>query len=308
MTPRIDAHQHFWVRREPFDHSWQDAPALAPIRRDFLPNDLKPLIDGVGIDRTVFVQTQHKLVENDFVLDLAQQHDWIEGVVGWVDLVSDECESQVEQYKDHPKFVGVRHVTHDEPDDDFIIRPDVLGGLGVLEKNRVPFDLLFYVKHLHHTTTLAKRFPALALVIDHLAKPEIKAGKLDPWRRQLQAAAEHPNVYCKLSGMVTEADWQNWRPGDLKPYVEIALEAFTPQRCMFGSDWPVCLLAAGYEQVYNALSECIATLSESEQDRILGGTAAQFYGLSWREATLVPLGKGRCERSGELNDKMIRTK
>lgn len=279
MPLKIDAHHHFWVRHEPFDHSWQDAPSLAPLRRNFLPADLKPLIDQVGIDRTVFVQTQHKLAENDFALDLAAKNPWIAGVVGWVDLASRDCEDQLLEYKDRPKFVGIRHVTHDEPDDDFIIREDVLRGLAVLEKHEVPFDLLFFVKHLQHAAVLARRLPDLRMVIDHLAKPEIKAGNLEPWLTHLRQAAHFPNIYCKLSGLVTEADWQTWQTADLRPYVEAALEHFGPERCMFGSDWPVCILAASYERVYNSFVECIGALSASEQDRILGGTAIEFYGL-----------------------------
>jgi L-fuconolactonase len=276
---KIDAHQHFWARREPFDHSWQDAPQLAPLRRDFLPEDLRPLIAETGIDRTVFVQTQHKLAENDFVLGLAAQREWIAGIVGWVDLASPECERQLLDYEDRPKFVGVRHVTHDEPDDDFIVREDVLRGLAVLQKHDVPFDLLFHVRHLKHAATLARKLPDLRMVIDHLAKPEIKAGKMEPWRALIREAAGFPNIFCKLSGMVTEADWERWKPSHLKPYVEVALEAFGPERCMFGSDWPVCILAAPYGDVYNALAACIADLSLSERDRVLGGTAAGFYGL-----------------------------
>jgi L-fuconolactonase len=171
-------------------------------------------------------------------------------------------------------------VTHDEPDDDFIIRDDVIRGLKVLEKHEVPFDLLFHVRHLHHAATLARRLPYLRMVIDHLAKPEIGAGRVEPWRTQFQEAARFSNIYCKLSGMVTEADWENWKPDDLKPYVEVALDAFGPERCMFGSDWPVCILAGTYEEVYNALLECIGSLSESEKSRILGGTAAEYYGLN----------------------------
>ena len=154
----------------------------------------------------------------------------------------------------HPKFVGVRHMTHNEPDDDFIVREDVLTGLKVLEKHRVPFDLLFFVRHLHHAARLAQLFPGLPLVLDHMAKPMIKARRLDNWEASFRMAASYPNVYCKLSGMVTEADWKAWKPADLKPYVEIALSAFGPDRCMFGSDWPVCELAASYGEVLRRAS------------------------------------------------------
>jgi L-fuconolactonase len=275
----IDAHQHFWQHSQPFDYAWQDAPALAPIRRDYLPEDLQPLIGQVGVDRTIFVQTQHNPAENRWALNLAQRHDFIAGIVGWVDLASEQCEAQLLEFKDDPKFVGIRHVTQDEPDDDFIVRPDIIRGLKVLQRHGVPFDLLFFVKHLKHAATVARELPNLPLVIDHLAKPRIKEGLLDDWIDNFRAAAQFPNVYCKLSGMVTEADWQDWRPADLKPYVETALECFGSDRCMFGSDWPVCELAATYEEVYAALVAAIGPVSETERSAIFGGTAAQFYGL-----------------------------
>ncbi len=252
---------------------------MAPIRRDYLPADLAPLISEVGVDKTVFVQTQHHVAENRWVLGLAEESDFIVGVVGWVDLVSEQCEEQLLEFKDHPKFVGIRHVTQDEPDDDFIVRPEVIRGLKVLEKHKVPFDLLFYVKHLKHATTLARELPELPMVIDHLAKPRIKEQVTEDWIDNLKAAAEFPNIFCKLSGMITEADWENWKPADLKPYVEPALEAFGPERCMYGSDWPVCELAGTYRQVHSALVEVLGPLSESENAVIFGGTATKFYGL-----------------------------
>ena len=277
--PTIDAHQHFWQLDQPFDYGWLDAPDKQPIRRDYLPVDLKPHLEATGIDNSVFVQTQHNVEENRWVLQLAEENDFIAGVVGWVDLASEECEDQLLEFKDHPKFVGIRHITQDEPDDDFIVRPEVIRGLQVLEKHRIPFDLLFYTKHLKHAVTLSNELPELPMVIDHLSKPEIAAGRIDEWRVDLQAAAKFPNVFCKLSGMITEADWSNWQPGDLKPYVDVALEAFGPQRCMYGSDWPVCELAGSYEQQHAALVECLGGLSESETAQIFGTTASAFYGL-----------------------------
>jgi L-fuconolactonase len=231
------------------------------------------------VRRSVFVQTQHNVEETRWVLGLAERHPFIAGVVGWVDLASPACEQQVLELRRHPKFVGVRHVTQDEPDDDFIVRPDVLRGLRVLEKHGVPFDLLFYVRHLQHAATLARELPALPMVIDHLAKPRIKEGRTDDWRPHLKAAAAFPNVYCKLSGLVTEADWRHWTAADLRPYVHAALECFGPGRCMFGSDWPVCELAAPYERVHAALIEALGPLSASERAAIFGGTARCFYDL-----------------------------
>lgn len=278
MPFTIDAHQHFW-QLDRFDYRWLDAPNLAPIRRSFLPEDLKPELDAAGIDRCIFVQTQHNTEENRWVLDLAAAHPFIAGVVGWVDLASPACEEQVLALKDQPKFVGVRHVTQDEPDDDFIVRADVLRGLKVLAKHGVPFDLLFYVKHLRHAVTLAKMLPDLPMVIDHLGKPRIAERRTADWIDHFRAAGRHPNLYCKLSGMITEADWLHWQPADLKPYVQTALEAFGPERLMFGSDWPVCLLAGTYRQVVEALNEALGPISAAERARLFGATAAKFYRL-----------------------------
>lgn len=280
MSHVIDAHQHFWQLGR-FKYEWLNAPKLAKIKRDFLPADLKTVMDEVRVERAIFVQTQHNLDENRWVLKLAEEHKFIAGVVGWVDLASPKCEEQLLEFKDQAKFVGVRHVVHDEPDDDFIVRPDVLRGLKVLEKHEVPYDLLFYVKHLKHVPTIVKACPDLRLVIDHLAKPLIKDQRTDGWIDDLRAAAKFPNVFCKLSGMVTEADWEKWKPTDLRPFVEEAIECFTPQRLMYGSDWPVCLLAGSYRQVFEALVEVLAPLtSESERQAIFSDTARKFYRLS----------------------------
>ena len=275
----VDSHQHFWQLSQPFDYGWLNAADKAKIRRDFLPEHLEPLIRAADVERTVFVQTQHNVAENRWALDLAEKNDFMAGVVGWVDLASPDCERQLLEFKDHPKFVGVRHVTQDEPDDTFIDREDVIRGLKVLEKHGVPFDLLFYVKHLRHVPALARKLPNLPMVIDHLAKPEIKDLRLDNWLPHLQAAAAFPNIYCKLSGMITEADWRNWRATDLRPYVQAAIECFGPERCIFGSDWPVCELAGTYQQVINALREALGPISPADEAQIFGGTAARFYGL-----------------------------
>ena len=262
-----------------FDHSWQESDEHKPICKSFLPDDLEPHLKAKGIEKTVFVQTQHNVEENDWVLGLCEKYDWLAGVVGWLDLASDQCEAQIEKYKAMDKFLGVRHITQAEVDDDFIVSDPIFKGLSLLEKHDVAFDMLFFVKHLKHGATVAKKFPGLRLVIDHLAKPVIKNADMDGWKDHFIAAAKCPNVYCKLSGMVTEADWENWKPADLKPYVELALEHFGPERCMFGSDWPVCELAATYEEVFDALVECIGGLSDDEKSHVLGQTAIEFYRL-----------------------------
>ncbi|HTN74220.1 MAG TPA: amidohydrolase family protein [Pirellulaceae bacterium] len=274
----IDAHQHFW-QLDRFQYDWLNAPQLAKIRRDYLPADLQPLLATAGVQKSIFVQTQHNVAENRWVLELADQHDFIAGIVGWVDLASPACEEQLLEFKAHPKFLGVRHVTHDEPDDDFIVREEVLRGLQVLEKHQVPFDLLFYPKHLRHVPTIVRRCPNLPLVINHLAKPDIRSQSMDGWRDDFQRASRFPQVHCKLSGMVTEANWETWHSSDLIPYVQQALESFGPERCMFGSDWPVCELAGSYSRVYHGLLEALGPLSEHERNAILGDTAARFYGL-----------------------------
>ena len=276
----IDSHQHFWDRSlSQFDNSWQENAGLEKICRSFLPDDLLPLCQAAGVERTVVVQTQHNIDENLWALALCEQNELVAGVVGWVDLASDECESQLLPFVDDPNFVGIRHVAQDEPDPDFIIREDVSRGLAVLEKYAIPFDLLFYTQHLKHAATVARRFPNLPLVIDHLSKPNIKSGQLQPWQDDLAAVAACENVHCKLSGMVTEADWINWSVNDLRPFASKAIELFSPDRVMFGSDWPVCNLAATYQQVVETARELVADLTENEQAKIFGGTATKFYKL-----------------------------
>lgn len=275
----IDSHQHFWKLDSPFHYDWLKTPAHAPIHRDYLPEDLRVEMLRAGVDRSVFVQTQHNVEENRWALGLSEQYPWIAGVVGWIDLASDQCESQLTEFASDRRFVGVRHIVQDEPDENFIVGDAVLRGLKVLERHGVPFDLLFYTRHLRHVPALAAQLPTLPMVIDHLSKPEIGAGQIEPWRSDLRRAAEAPNVYCKLSGMVTEADWHAWKPADLKPYVDVALECFGPERCMFGSDWPVCELAASYSEVVQSLQEILSDLSETERALIFGWTAKQFYQL-----------------------------
>ncbi|MFQ3592439.1 MAG: amidohydrolase family protein [Gemmataceae bacterium] len=277
--PVIDSHQHFWQLSRPFDYRWLQSPDKQPIYRDYLPGDLEPYLRKCGIDFTVFVQTQHNLEENRWILALADQYPWIAGVVGWVDLASRHCEQQLHEMRQHSKFVGVRHIVQDEPDDDFLLRPEIMRGLRLLERFGLSYDLLLYTKHLKHAFTLGMAFPSLHLVIDHLAKPEIRLGRMDNWLPHLKNAAKCPNIYVKLSGMVTEADWKQWKPTDLKPYVHAALDLFGPQRCMYGSDWPVCELAATYEQQFAALNEILPPMDAEDRGWVFGETARKFYRL-----------------------------
>ena len=281
MAVVIDSHQHFWDRSvEGFDYSWHESEAMGPLRRDFMPDDLRPLMKQSGVDYSVVVQTQHTVEENRWALGLADEHSFIAGVVGWVDLASRDCGGQVDEFTAHDKFVGVRHITQDEVDDNFIISEPIVRGLKVLEKNGVPFDLLFYTQHLPHALPLARKVPDLPMVIDHLSKPHIRERRMDDWLDNMKAAASAENICCKLSGMVTEADWKNWQPNDLKPYVQAALELFGPDRLMFGTDWPVCTLAGTYQQVVDALNDALGPISDAERDAIFGGTATRFYGLA----------------------------
>ena len=278
-TTTVDAHHHLWRLGGKLDHGWLDGPGLEPIRRDFGPEDLLPLLRNEGIDRSIFVQTLADLDETRWALEQTETFSFIAGVVGWVDLQGRDCERRLEEFRGHPRFVGVRHVVHDEPDVDFLVRPKTLRGLRVLEAHSVPYDLLIRPEHLHHVPTLAQALPNLAMVIDHLAKPPIKSGRLDSWADSISRAASFPNVFCKLSGMVTEADHQAWNVEQLRPYVQTVLDLFGPDRLMFGSDWPVCELAASHGRVHQSARELLGALSETETAAIFGGTAARFYKL-----------------------------
>jgi L-fuconolactonase len=277
MTIAIDAHQHYWdVGR--FDYGWREQ-GLPALDRTFLPAELEPQLDAAGVARTILVQVLHSAQETEWMLRLADAHPTIAGVVGWVDLTldPDSLAAELERLRAEPRLVGIRHLVHDEPDDDWLAREDVGRGLAVLERLDVPFDLLLRPRHLRHVPRLSERLPRLRMVIDHIAKPEIASGKTEPWASELRAAAENPNVWCKLSGMVTEADRASWTAQDLAPYVETTLEAFGPERLMYGSDWPVCTLAASYDRVIDALLTVLGELDDATDTQLFGGSARAFY-------------------------------
>lgn len=274
---RIDAHQHFWNLQQ-FPHPWI-TPELKAIHRDFGPAELKPLLNRHGLDGCVLVQTFSSLEETRYFLSLATQQDFIRGVVGWVDLQDPAVGETVEALEDHPKLVGIRHVVHDEPDVDWLLRPAVRRGLAELARRRIPYDLLLRPPHLPAALALARELPELPLVIDHLAKPRIAQRGWDDWIGGMEQLASLPNVYCKLSGLITEASWSTWTPTDLQPYIHWAIEHFSPNRLMYGSDWPVCLLAGSYDQVVEALEANLSPLSASDRAKIWGETAVKFYGL-----------------------------
>ncbi|MCH6200756.1 amidohydrolase family protein [Aquiflexum sp. LQ15W] len=275
---RIDSHQHFW-KYNPKVHSWMNED-MNIIQRDFLPQDLKPLLDKAGIHGCVAVQASQTEEENDFLLSLASEHNSIEGIVGWVDLQSKDVSERIEFYTGHPKIKGFRHIIQDEPDIDFMLRPSFLNGISKLYEFGFTYDILIYPKHLPNAYTLAKSFPNQLFVIDHLAKPKIKEQEIKNWSRDIKKIASLENVHCKISGMVTEADWYNWKPENFTPYIETALEAFGVGRMMYGSDWPVCTLSSPYQNTYEIAKGFFSKLSEKEQEQIFGSNATLFYKLS----------------------------
>jgi L-fuconolactonase len=273
----IDSHQHFWqVGR--FEYPWM-SPELGVLYRDYLPEMLKPILKDCGVAKTVLVQASNSLSETDWLLSLADQHKFIAGVVGWVDLRDSGMAADLEVFCASRKFKGVRHLVESEPAEDWLVQPEVLRGLQTLEKHDVSYDLLVHTRHLKHVKTVAEACPQLRLVVDHMAKPPIASGEMAEWADALKEVAAYPNVSCKLSGLVTEADLTSWNVEDLRPFVEQALEFFGPQRMMFGSDWPVCLLAASYAQVLEAFQSLLRELSDEERGMIFGGNATKFYQL-----------------------------
>lgn len=274
---RVDSHQHFWSY-QPAQYPWIRADW--PLRRDFLPAHLAPLLQRARLDACVAVQARQSLDETRWLLGLAAQHPWIKGVVGWADLRNENLSDQLAAFVNNPRFVGVRHVVQDEPDNNFLLRPEFVRGIAELRFFDLAYDLLVYPQQLPAAIQLVKKFPRQRFVVDHIAKPRIKTGALSPWSEHIRALAQFPNVCCKLSGMVTEANWATWKTADFIPYFDVVLDAFTPRRLMYGSDWPVCLLAGSYEQVHDLAASGCAQLSASEQEWIFGKTATAFYRLT----------------------------
>ena len=274
---KLDAHQHFW-HYTPADYGWI-GPDMQVLQKDHLPPNLALLTKSVDIEGTVAVQARQSLAETEWLLNLAERYTLLRGVVGWVDLRSPDLRSQLERFSAHPKLVGVRHVVQDEPDDQFMLRDDFMRGIGLLADFNLTYDILIFARHLPIACELVKKFPNQPFVLDHIAKPLIKTGQITPWDADLRRLAALPNVYCKVSGMVTEANWSTWQPADFRPYLDVIFEAFGPARLMFGSDWPVCTVAGSYEQVVKLVADYIQQLSSTEQAQIWGETAQKFYGL-----------------------------
>lgn len=280
-TPVVDSHHHFWTPGR-YDYYWMTGPALDPIKQPFNPPELQPLLNAAGVDATVVVQTVPSVEETREFLQTAQDTPFVAGVVGWVDLTDPAVAETLAELQAGPGgefLVGIRHMVHDEQDAEWLLRTDVQFGLQAVAHAGLAYDLLLRPRELPAALEVTPAHPQMRFVVDHLAKPEIASGAIAGWAAMMERFREQPHVYCKLSGMVTEANWTSWTPEDLRPYVETVLDIFGPQRVMFGSDWPVSLLAAEYVQVKQALEAALPTLSPAEKAAVFGGNAIAFYQL-----------------------------
>lgn len=282
----IDAHQHFW-NLEKVAYPWLK-PEHGVLNRTFTPEELEPQLLAAGISGTVLVQAANGFEDTRSMLEQAQKHDWIKAVVGWIPLTEPEIATRaLEIFGVHPKFKGVRHLIHDEPDADYLLKPEVLATLEILAERGFTFDVVSVLpRHLELVTVVAAKIPKLKMVVDHLSKPPIKTGGWQPWADLLKAAGQFENVYAKISGLNTAADWENWNASHLEPYVDFAFQCFGAERLMFGSDYPVAILAGDYAQVWQETNVLLEKLAPDQKTQILGGTAASFYGFSSTEMGL----------------------
>jgi L-fuconolactonase len=286
---RIDAHQHFW-RYTPAEYEWIDE-SMSSLRRDFLPGDARREMDRAGIDACVAVQARQTLEETRWLLELAEADSFIAGVVGWVDLQAVDVAEDLEQFARHPKLVGVRHIVQSEPDDRFLLRPAFCRGISILEDLDLTYDILIYPKHLPAAIEFVSRFRTQRFVLDHAAKPEIRTGEIRRWETLIRELAQAQNVFCKISGLVTEADWTGWTSDDIRPYLDVAFESFGVHRLMAGSDWPVCTVAAGYDRTISLVERYLEGRPASERDAVMGGNAARFWRLPAGEPIATNLEK-----------------
>jgi L-fuconolactonase len=272
---RLDAHQHFW-KYSPEDYGWIN-DNMAGLRRDFLPQDLQPLLAAEGFDGSIAVQARQSLEETRWLLELAAHNEIVKGVVGWVDLRSPGLPAQLDQFAQDPKLVGVRHVVQDEPDDDFMLRSDFRRGIARLREYDLAYDILIYPRQFPAAIQLVREFSDQRFVLDHIAKPLIAEGRMDSWDRDIKELAQSENVCCKLSGMVTEARWHDWKTEDFAPYLDVVMNTFGPARLMIGSDWPVCAASAPYSRTMALVRDYIGSLTPDEQHSILGQCCSGFY-------------------------------
>ena len=273
---RIDSHQHFW-KFDPVRHAWIDS-SMQNIAKDFLPKDLKPLLETNLMDGCIAVQADQSEIETQFLLRLAEENSFIKGVVGWVDLSAEDLSKRLEVFSKNPLFKGVRHVLQAEKEG-FMLKDQFLRGISELKNFNLTYDILIYPNQLEEARLLIEKNPDQPFVLDHLAKPYIKQQKIKNWASDIKALAKYKNVYCKLSGMVTEADWNHWQFENFKKYLSVAFDTFGSDRLMFGSDWPVCLLAGSYEHVVKIIDLFIENLEQEEKNNIMGGNACNFYNL-----------------------------
>jgi L-fuconolactonase len=277
---RIDSHQHFW-KYDPVAYDWIDE-RMGVLKRDFLPEHLLPELRRTGFQGCVAVQARQTLEETRWLLELADANPFVLGVVGWVDLRRADVKEQLARFEGRRKLVGLRHIVQAEPDDGFLLRSDFCRGIETLQCLGFAYDILIYPRQLKAAAQFARRFPGMRLVLDHLAKPNIKSGAIDDWRRDLKTLAAQPHVSCKLSGLVTEADWQRWSDAQIEPCLEAALECFGPERLMVGSDWPVCTLAADYARTMGLVLDFLERRAPAAREAVLGGNAARFWRLEER--------------------------
>jgi L-fuconolactonase len=273
----IDSHQHFWIY-DPARHAWID-DTMTALKRDFLTGELAVQLQANDFDASIAVQADQSELETLFLLELGKNTRRIAGVVGWIDMASSRVEERLEFFSQFEKLRGFRHVAQAEPDDRFLMRSDFTNGISRLREFGFTYDILVYPKQLPAAIDLVAKFGDQRFVVDHLAKPEIKAKSITEWAARMGEIARNPNVYCKLSGLVTEADWHHWARSDFEPYLDVVFEAFGVDRLMFGSDWPVCLLAASYKQVKDLLEDYVSRKAPAAKEKIFGANAIRFYDL-----------------------------
>ena len=274
---KIDSHQHFWVY-ESEQYPWM-TDELSVIRSDHLPQHLQVEFDRWGIDGSVAVQARQSLDESRWLLKLADESSIVKGVVGWVDLRSEQVEDQLAEFASHPKFVGVRHVVQDEPDENFMLLPEFIRGISKLQSFDLRYDILVFPKQLPAAIELVKQFPDQPFVLDHIAKPLIKAKEISPWDKYIREIGQFSNLACKVSGLVTEGNWTSWNPSDFYSYLDVVFESFGEDRLMYGSDWPVCKLAGSYSQIHGLADDYLSQFSIAAKEKFFGGVALDFYGL-----------------------------
>lgn len=273
----IDSHHHFW-KFDPVVHAWIDQ-SMQTIQRDFMPDDFEPLLKAHDLDGSVVVQVNQSKADNDFQLAIAHKHEFVKGVVAWVDFCADDIREQLSDLSRFKKLKGFRHILQNENQRDYMLQPNFVRGIAELHAFGYTYDILIFPDQLQFTKKFINSFPYQPFVIDHLAKPYIRDQKIDQWKSDIKSIAQFENVFCKVSGMVTEANWKQWKAADFRPYLDVILEAFGPERLMFGSDWPVCLVAASYAEMIDIVKSYFSSLSNSEQEAFWGGNARRFYKL-----------------------------